>query len=136
MKKLIFLSLLSIIFLQISCSTEPDDKLELTIENGYYSKISSGEEELKYSIEFNYKVSGKTCYVGGYGIFWDEKWAGSVDWYTMKKLEPGQIYSINDTLNISSDDITVDPIISMQGYLEHDSESDIRLKAEYQLKVK
>ena len=98
MKNLVVIFTLSLFIFHTNCSTEPEEDLELAIQNGYYNEISIADEEITYSIDFDYGVIGDTCYVGGYGIYWDDERSGSVNWYIMQQLDPGHTYSISDTL--------------------------------------
>ena len=134
MKYLIIFCSICFISLQFDCTTEPEE-LNLTIKNGYYEKLIISDFDFEYAVEFDYSVSGNICYVGGYSIHWNDDRHGSVHWYVMQKLEPGRIYSINDTFRVSAD-ITGNPLIQMQGYLEGVTETDSRLKAKYNLKRK
>ncbi len=134
MKYLLIFYSICLICLQFCCTTEPEE-LNLTINNGYFEKLNNSEPDFEYAVEFEYKVTGNICYVGGYGIQWNDDRHGYVDWYVMQKLEPGRTYSINDTFRVSAD-IAGNPLVQMQGYLEGDTESDSRLKAIYNLKNK
>jgi len=107
----------------------PGEKFKLSITDGYYQTISGTEE--RTAISFNYCVQGTECNVGGYHIQWGEG-VGIVDWYLMKSLIPGHVYSINAIINHP----VSNPVVSMQGYLEGSSYSDPRLRAEYYLQEK
>ena len=135
MSKFVKIFTLSFFILQLNCSTEPEEEFKLFIENGYYSKITTSDGETRYSVDFDYGVTSDTCYVGGYGLNWNEDSGLSASWYIMQKLEPGRIYSISDTFKLS-DTISRGPIVSMKGHLEVLTESDERLKADYRLKSK
>ena len=139
MKYLVLIFNLFLFILHLNCSTEPEDKpneeLKLVIQNGYYTEVSMADTQIQYSLDFDYGVIGDTCYIGGYGIDWGDERGGSVNWYLKQKLEPGRIYSIHDSFNLDSIAPT-NPLVGMQGYLKGSSESDIRLKVEYQLKKK
>ncbi len=133
MSKFVVLFTLSFFYFQLNCSTEPEADLKLFIENGYYSKIDTSDGKTKYAVDFDYCVTSEKCYVGGYGLNWNEESSSGVLWYSMMKLEPGISYSISDTFRLS--DISPrDPFVSMQGYLEILTEADSRLKVEYRLK--
>ena len=139
MKYFVLIITLLLFIFQFNCSTEPEDKrnedFRLVIQNGYYSKVSRPDDEIQYSFDFEYGVIGDTCYIGGYGIDWDdEKGKSFIDWYKMQKLEPDRIYSICDTFRMS-DDISNDPVVSIKGYLGV-AEVDTILTVEYQLKRK
>jgi len=111
------------IFLLTSCKyfLESDEELALVLERGHYQKISESPEGTKYSIEFDYFVKGVECKVGGYHIKWDEHRSGIVNWYMMKTIIPGQIYTISDTFKLSYV-LTSDPIIAMTGYLYNETD--------------
>ena len=134
MKYLLIFYSICLTILQFCCTTEPEE-LNLTIKNGYYEKLLNTDYEYKYAVEFDYSVTGNICYVGGYSIQWNDDRHGTMHWYVMQKLEPGRTYSINDTFRVSAD-ITDNPLIQMQGYLEGETESDLRLKVKYNLKTK
>jgi hypothetical protein len=139
MKNLILIFTLLLFIFPFNCSTEPEDKsnegLKLIIQNGYYTEVSRADTQIECSIDFDYGVIGDTCYIGGYGIDWGDERGGSVNWYLKQKLEPGIIYSIHNTFNLDRV-VSKGPLIGMQGYLKGSSESDSRLKVEYQLKKK
>ena len=110
----------------------PGEKFRLSITDGYYQTISGTEE--RTAISFNYCAQGTECNVGGYHIQWGEG-VNIVDWYLMKSLIPGHVYSINATFRHHLLSVG-NPVVSMQGYLEESSYSDPRLRAEYCLQKK
>jgi hypothetical protein len=65
----------------------------------------------KYVIRFNYSVEALSCKIGGYALRYDNGNIGySVNWYMMKTIKPGFVYSILDTLRQSNRVIT-DPVV-------------------------
>jgi hypothetical protein len=136
-KNYLLLILFHSIFLSITCNklAEPKTEIKLILENGFYHKITVAQNEVKYVVEFDYSVEGNECEIGGYTIQWDDNHGGRVDWYIGQKIFPNHKYSILDTVSFS-DTLTIDPIITMQGYFENKAETDSRLKDELTLKKK
>ena len=131
----LILLLYSIFLSACKNTTEPNQEIKLKIEEGYYHKVGESSDNIKYSVEFNYLVTGIECSVNGYLIKWDENNTSRAIWYLSQKLIPGKIYSISDTFRLSSE-LKSGPEVRMQGYLDDNSERDERLAAQCTLITK
>jgi hypothetical protein len=130
MKVLITFFVLVFILYNMNCSTEPKEDPQLKITNGFYEVTNEKEDMWEYSINFEYSVSGTTCYISGYSITTNDSSRGTVIWDGIKKLIPGVKYSMTDIFNTPVEWRT-DPIISLQG-----SATGIKLNADYKLELK
>ena len=138
-KQFIIRILLSALFvcnviLFVSChnSVEPDKVQKLLIENGFYKIVPSKDTtEIRCAVQFEYLVTKRECQIGGYAMKCDSmSWA--LDMYRMQTLVPEIRYTMTDTFR-SSEELTTNPIITMQGYRIGDSQSYPELKTQYVL---
>ena len=109
--------------------------MNLSIYNGHYEQIITNEQKINYAIEFEYRVTGGNCSIGGYSIQWNADKSVQIDWYVMQKLQAGKTYSISDTFRVDAE-IIGNPLLQMQGYLDCCSEADSRLMAKFYLERK
>lgn len=116
------------LFLKCSCTTAPEEEKGLVISKGYY-KSSLLEQSWKYEISFDYYIMGTNGYISGYSITVNDSLAGSVFWDNVKKIVPGEIYTINDVINTPIHWET-DPLVSIQVSV---TGSGNQLNAEYRL---
>lgn len=129
MLKTVLSFLATLVLLQTSCLLTSERRL--IIKDGYYSLVETPGDEIKVNIQFKYQVEGTYCRIGGYDIDWGSH-RGRESWYSMQELQPGVTYKLTRVFQFS-DNLTTDPWIGMQGYVDPLSR-DPGLKAEYKLK--
>jgi hypothetical protein len=119
----------SVCSLVLFVSCEKDHVQQLHIQNGRYAILpSTSGSPTRFTVEFEYFVTGEQCQVGGYAIAYDST-GGMTDWYKMQTLSPNVRYNISDTL-ICSATLTTRPKATMQGYKLRNSDSFPELRAE------
>lgn len=89
----------------------------LILENGTWELLET-DEDTSIVIEFDYYVSSDTCVIDGYCINWRNGFKTSGGWDPPLILIGGRKYSISDSYQkrMWGADVTLDPVISMQGY--------------------
>ncbi|HPG40090.1 MAG TPA: hypothetical protein PLP19_10000 [bacterium] len=123
----ILFAFLTLIFTACQQSLEPKQTTKLELSNGYYQMVDETAERVTFSISFDYMVIGTECVVGGYGITWCDNVQGQANWYIAQKLQPCKIYTV-ETRHFCPPGVAVNPVISMQGYVEGECEGDVNLR--------
>ena len=127
------LVLLSVL-VHVGCSTgpnEPNEGIDLVIDNGYYGLTDDTISVRAYTISFDYFVTGTVCYIDGYSMTLNDSTSVTVSWDLWKELVPGQVY--NHTEKIRTPLLLDNPRVKMQGFTEGKSYADPRLKEQFTL---